>query len=410
MMNIRPIFIIFLLFLLSDELLSQNKQISITDTTLYKVFEEEAKSEYMELQNLYNILLDNSISDEDKMFAKYLGSKSFNSSANIEDIIHNRRNIYKSYYYFDSLYAAANKKYIFSKDRKLLSDTISFLKNLSKEMVCPKKRFGDMFETNIIYSEVHNSSNLINSPLIYKSNLNINEFNIFKEIKVSLFPYTCDDNVYKLSFEEVKIIDQNNLSQYKNLVKLERANKNESTNVAQLEIMKRELDKITDEKRKKDIILKLQLVSKDTIKYKSQSFVDYLIPGIGHLKIGSKGDNANSRIIRASVYGSFFIGSAIYSIYNKVKSDKVYKFHNEARTIRLSNQYYTEANMYNKKYLIGAGILTLTYFTNSIHLTILDNIQKNRIKQNTRFIEKLSINIHPKLTESTFGSSIVFNF
>ena len=128
--------------------------------------------------------------------------------------------------------------------------------------------------------------------------------------------------------------------------------------------------------------------------------IDFLVPGIGHLKKGPK--NASLRKGFATVYGVGFIAGASYAVYSKIQASKFYQMHKESETFRSADIHLGDANRHNKQFLIASGATLVLFAANATQLILFDNNQKKL--RNETFKEQLEQEIHSDIcNEATLG-------
>lgn len=399
--------------------------VGINDSLIFKEFEKEALDAYYSLENFYNIMLSDDVYIDtlDKFYAKNLASKSFITSANIEDIFENGRNTKKSHEYFDYLYKASFEKVVFDKERKLLTEDVNFKRSPSIKIRCvdlPEGaggEYGRQYKADIVYKEKHNSSYNIKNYIIHKRNMNIDEFNIFKKINVLLSPLNCTHESYQMTFIALEMIDKSNKSEYKELKEIDNSSATQSSSEAVIKNLKKEVTKLSDEEKNKIIEAQKNAdeIDLDSISYSPPGFVDYAIPGIGQLKFGNKN---TWRYVRFGVFFSVFISSTTYAVCSKVQAYKYHDMHKSAITFRASDKHYREARDWQNHFLVSAGISLITLITNAVVLIFQDANQSSRLdKKKSQLLEMLngsensSIGLNfMSIPNNGIGVSLTINF
>ena len=374
-------FIIVLIFV--PILVIGQKNIAIRDTFIFHAFNKKALEEYNKVDNYYTILLDDSYDKQDRQDALYLAKYYFQTGANIQDVWENKLIEEKAYLYFDKLLKVIETKKVFEKDRKLITDSISF-KTAPSVQIC-KTKFGTNYDGEIIVAEKHSSSFVFKEKITNDTLLGIDNQKIFKKYSIRLYPANCVDNEYNFQFNDVNVITEKNVSEYKKLLEKDKEDVSDYTSAKIEQNIKNAIAEIPPDKleqlksERAEYIKKIEIIREDSIAdFGKINFIDYLLPGVGHRKFD--GRNPVKRYTTLAIYTGVFLAGSSFSIYNKVNSDKNYNLHKESKTFRNASEYYKEANKRHKMFVVGIGVVLTTYLTNSIHLNIKNSKQNSKLK------------------------------
>jgi len=376
------------------------------DSIALDAAEVEAELKYkLFFESVLNII-DNDLPIEDRYRSRSVLVELFeNTNSNIFDIIDTK--FHQSYnphtYSFKLLEAEKtlpiyHKKYKFSDDLKF--DTLSFrgLNDLNKAS------FG-IYEADLYVLEKLTTSSHIKKSILNAPSFNAYENGLVKKVRFRIM-HDENDN-YKLSIESISIhadverdykeiknnIEQNEYdwsdkSSENYLIALQEEATN---NGIELVPLIRDFDEIEI-----DSVEMRNFVGKDTSTYLPASFIDYIVPGIGHMKYGRRKSN---RVIVTTAYGTVFATSLGYAVYSKIQANNYYNKHVDAETFRLSNENLALANKHNKRFIISGGISLLTWAANAVHLKINDGKQRQLIIKG-KGIDKLELGYDLKFSQS----------
>lgn len=416
--------IIIFLFLIF-ELSAQNSARYALDSLDLASFKEEAKYKYLLFFESTLNLIDARLDINDRYRSRSVMLELFsNSTSTISDILSTPRpSSYNPYSYGYELLRGAQEMPLLYKRYKY-SDDFDFKRQSYKGLnLGSDNKSYDIYEAEMFVLE-----KLINSANIPKTLINEPTFNAYEEGLVKLIRFRIGHNEnkeYELKINSIDILDpENNNYDYKSLVKSIEKSKYKWSDQSEEEyvnfLQNEAIDKgilppvvVINQKTESLIKKEINIVFKeDTLKYLPPKLIDYALPGYGHIRYGL---NKDTRYLKTAIYGTVFLASTSYAVYNKILSEKAYQVHQDAVTFRSANNFYNKANKYHKHFIVSTGISIATLITNAVHINFshknqIRRIEKARKNKNTNIDLSSSTNFKiPKINLDS-GISLTWEF